>query len=98
MTAQVAIRPELAEKCEQAIREFIQYIEENEPDTNFYFSMRDSGNATNYLHVFSFKDESGREKHRNSPAVRRFTDTLYPELVSEGVEFKEYTLVSTTGT
>jgi quinol monooxygenase YgiN len=96
LTARFSVRPESTEKCLQAIREFVEYVKQNEPDTHFYTSMRETANPTNFLHVFSFKDEAAREKHRTSEGVKWFTSILYPELASDGVEFTEYEVVATT--
>jgi quinol monooxygenase YgiN len=50
---------------------------------------------TSFLHFFIFEDEAAMNIHRNSDAVRRFTDVLYPETLAL-VEFTEYTLVIST--
>jgi len=94
MTARFRVRPGGRDKCEQAIREFVDHIRANEPGTLFYVSLRDNDDSVNYLHLFEFADESARNIHRNSDAVKRFTSVLYPETV-DGVQFHEHTLVST---
>ncbi|HJZ49343.1 MAG TPA: antibiotic biosynthesis monooxygenase [Roseiflexaceae bacterium] len=94
-TAQFEVRPEALERCEQAIREFVAYIQANEPGTLLYTSVHAAGDPASFLHFFIFEDEAARERHRTSEAVRRFTDTLYPELLAP-VEFQEYSAVATT--
>jgi quinol monooxygenase YgiN len=81
LTARFAVRPGSREKCEQAVREFIAYIQANDPDA--------------FRHFFIFQDEAARDQHRASDGVKRFTDALYPELVVP-VAFTEYTLVAST--
>ncbi|MEW5988620.1 MAG: antibiotic biosynthesis monooxygenase family protein [Chloroflexota bacterium] len=96
MTARFTIRPEAAEKCQAAIQEFTEYIQVNEPGTLLYTSVQETADPTHYLHFFIFTDEAARDLHRKSEGVMRFTSKLYPELTSNGVEFKEYRLVATT--
>ena len=94
-TAHFKVKPELREKCEQAIREFIDYIKANEPGTLRYTALQQTGNPNKFMHFFIFADEAAREKHRTSEGVQRFTSALYPELIGE-VEFTDYTLLAST--
>ncbi len=96
MTARFRVKPDSIERCEEAIAEFIIYLQGHEPGTKLYTSLRSTEDETQYLHYFIFEDEEAEEKHRTSEGVKRFTSILYPELASEGVEFKRYTLVETT--
>ena len=95
MTARFKVKPESLPKCHQAIRDFVDYIQANEPDTRVYESVQESEGATSFLHYFIFENEAARRKHETSDGVKRFTGILYPELIGE-VEFKEYALVATT--
>ena len=95
MTARFKVRTEARMKCEQAIREFVEYVRQNEPQTQLYTSVQESGDAASFLHFFVFDDEGAREVHSNSSAVDRFTAVLYPECLTP-VEFTEYALVATT--
>ncbi len=88
-TARFQVKAESREKCERAIREFVEYIRENEPDTLLYVSLQETADATRFLHYFIFKDEAARERHSNSPGVQRFTSILYPECLAP-VEFEEH--------
>ncbi len=94
-TARFKIRPESLTKCEQAIREFIDYIKTHEPDTLLYTAMQETGDATSFLHYFIFKDEAARERHSNSEGVKRFTAVLYPECLAP-VEFTQFSVVAST--
>ena len=94
MTARFKVRPESLEKCKKAISDFIDYVKQNEPRTRLYAAWQESKDLTSFLHFFIFEDETAREVHQNSDAVKRFTDILYPETLAS-VEFTEYTLVAT---
>jgi quinol monooxygenase YgiN len=94
MTARFRVKPESLEKCRQAIRDFVDYIQANEPDTRLYESVQAGDDATSFLHYFIFENEAARKKHETSEGVKRFTGILYPELIGS-VEFKEYALVAT---
>ena len=95
MTARFEVRPEARAVCERAIRDFVEYVRLNEPQTRLYMSVQESADARRFLHFFIFETESAREAHSSSEAVKRFTDVLYPACTAP-VEFTEYTLVAST--
>ena len=95
MTARFEAQKDKLAICEEAIREFVEYIRANEPDTLLYTSLQDKGHPTHFIHYFIFRDEKAREIHSNSKAVNRFTNILYPNLVAP-VEFTECQLLTTT--
>ena len=88
-TAYFVVRDDALEICEKAIREFIEYVRENEPDTLLYTSLQENDDHNHFLHYFIFRDENARDLHANSDAVNRFTSLLDPNLVAT-VEFTEY--------
>jgi quinol monooxygenase YgiN len=94
-TARFKIRPEAQKKCEQAIREFIEYIKANEPGTLLYSALQEAEDPTSFMHYFIFEDAEVEEIHRTSAGVKRFTDILYPETI-DGVVFTNYSLVAST--
>lgn len=94
-TAKFQIRPEGLEKAKEAIRQFIDYIRQNEPGTHLYIAMQAAEDETHFLHTFIFEDAAAEEIHRTSEAVKQFTAILYPETV-DGVVFTDYTLVAST--
>ena len=94
-TAYFVLRDDALEVCQQAIREFVEYVRANEPDTLLYTSLQEQDNPNHFLHYFIFTDEAARDLHANSEAVNRFTGILYPNLVAP-VEFTEYQLFANT--
>ena len=94
-TAYFVVRDDAVEGCEKAIREFVEYVRQNEPDTLLYTSLREKAEPNHFLHYFIFRDKTARDRHANSEAVKRFTDLLYPNLVAP-VEFTEYEVFAYT--
>jgi quinol monooxygenase YgiN len=91
--ATYTVKPASRAKCEQAIREFVDYVQHNEPGTKLYTALQEMENAANFLHVFVFEDEAAHDRHSNSEAVHRFSSILYPECIAP-VKFTEYKLVA----
>jgi hypothetical protein len=94
-TAYFVVRDDALEICQKAIREFVDYVRENEPDTLLYISLQGKEHSTHFLHYFIFRDELARERHANSNAVNNFTSILYPNLIAP-VDFTEYNLFEST--
>jgi quinol monooxygenase YgiN len=95
MTARFEVQQDKLAICEETIREFVEYVRANEPDTLLYTSLQDKENPTRFLHYFIFRDEAAREVHSSSEGVDRFTSVLYPNLVAP-VEFTEYESFAST--
>ena len=94
-TAHFQCKPESIEKCQQANREFIEYLKANEPGTLRYTSLQQADDATKFMNFMIFQDEAAEEQHRNSEGVKRFTGVLYPELVGD-VQFTGYAILAST--
>ena len=94
-SAYFVVRDDALKICEEAIREFVAYVGDNEPDTLLYTSLQEKENPNHFLHYFIFRDEKARDLHASSEAVSRFTSILYPNLVAT-VEFTDYQLFATT--
>jgi quinol monooxygenase YgiN len=94
-TAYFVVRDDALDVCKDAIRKFVNYVRENEPNTFLYTSLQEKEHPTHFLHYFIFRDENARQVHANSEAVNRFTSTLYPNLIAP-VEFTEYEVFATT--
>jgi quinol monooxygenase YgiN len=87
------VKPGTLEICKQAIREFVDCVRANEPETCMYLAMNRDDDPTRFVHVFIFENDIARDRHANSDAVKRFSAILYPNCVAP-VEFVEYTLVA----
>jgi len=85
----------MEDMCQNAIREFVEYVRSNEPDTLLYSSLQEKEDRNHFLHYLIFKDEAAHDRHANSEAVKIFTDVLYPNLVAP-VEFTECELFAST--
>ena len=94
-TAYFVVRDDALEACQQVIREFVDYVRANEPETLLYTSLQEKENPNHFLHYFIFRDVNARQVHANSEAVNRFTRTLYPNLIAP-VEFTDYEVFTTT--
>jgi quinol monooxygenase YgiN len=94
-TAYFVVRDDALEACKNAIREFVNYVRENEPDTLLYISLQEKENPNHFLHYFIFRDEQARDLHASSEAVNHFTSILYPNLVAP-VEFTEHNVFAST--
>ena len=93
-TAYFVVRDDALEICQKVIREFVEHVRANEPDTLLYTSLCEKENPNHFMHYFIFRDAAARDLHANSEAVNRFTNRLYPNLVAP-VEFTEYELFVT---
>jgi len=92
-TAHFQVKPGALDMCKRAIREFVESIRADEPETCTYLAMNRDDDPTRFVHVFIFDNDLARDRHANSDAVKRFSAILYPNCVAP-VEFIEYTLVA----
>ena len=81
-------------KVKKAIREFVVYLQANEPGTQMYLAWQEKNDPTQFLHLFIFADEAAQARHGQSEAVKRFESVYSPELVGGEVVFTDYELVS----
>lgn len=95
-TARFQVKAEALERCKAAIADFIAAVAATEPGTQLYLSLQEQADPTRFLHYFIFEDAAAEAHHRTTDAVVKFTGILYPELVSDGVEFLDYHLAATT--
>jgi quinol monooxygenase YgiN len=93
-TATYQIRPEAVEKVKQAIAEFVQYVQANEPGTRMYTAWQQQDDPARFIHLFIFDDEAAHERHGESEAVKRFEAIYSPELVGGSVVFTDFNLVA----
>jgi len=82
------------EKVKKAIKDFVPYIQENEPGTQMYLAWQQKNDPTRFLHFFIFEDAAAHTRHGQSEAVQRFESVYSPELVGGDVVFTDYELVA----
>lgn len=90
-TARYATLAEGLDEALAAIKEFTEYVSENEEGTVRYDVYRGKADPLSFLHVIHFRDEVAHAAHGNSNAVQRFQGRLYPQLEAP-VQFDEYEL------
>lgn len=88
------VKPSAVNKVKAAIKEFVEYVRENELGTQMYLAWQEKNDPTRFLHLFIFADEKAQEAHGQSAAVKRFESVYSPELVGEEVIFTDYELIS----
>ena len=88
------VKPSAVNKVKTAIKEFVQYVQANEPGTQMYLAWQEKQDPTRFLHLFIFADEAAQTRHGQSEAVRHFESIYSPELVGEEVVFTDYELIS----
>ena len=88
------VRPSGVNKVKQAIKEFVAYVQGNEPGTHMYLAWQQTDDPTRFLHLFIFEDEAAQVRHGRSEAVRHFESIYTPELVGEEVVFTDYVMIA----
>jgi quinol monooxygenase YgiN len=76
---------------EEVIREFVEAVAENEPETTYRAYRR--GDSRAFVHVMAFPDAKAEARHRDAPHTRRFVERLYPKCEKEP-EFEELVSIS----
>jgi quinol monooxygenase YgiN len=87
------VKASAVDKVKQAIKDFVRYVEENEPGTRMYLAWQQKDDPTRFLHFFIFKDAAAQTRHGQSEAVRHFESIYSPELVGGDVVFTDYEMV-----
>jgi quinol monooxygenase YgiN len=88
------VKPSAVNEVKQAIKDFVAYVQVNEPGTLMYLAWQEKSDPTRFLHLFIFADEAAQTRHGQSEAVRRFESVYSPELVGGEVVFTDYELIS----
>jgi len=88
------VKPSAVNKVKEAIREFVAYVQANEPGSQMYLAWQEKNDPTRFLHLFIFADEAAQARHGQSEAVKRFESVYSPELVGGEVVFTDYELMS----
>jgi len=81
-------------KVKPAIKDFVAYVQANEPGTKMYLAWQQTDDPTHFLHLFIFEDQAAQVRHGQSEAVRRFEAIYSPELVGDEVEFTDFEMVA----
>jgi quinol monooxygenase YgiN len=82
------------EKVKAAVKDFVAYVQANEPGTKMYLAWQQTDDPTHFLHLFIFEDEVAQVRHGQSEAVKRFEAIYAPELVVDEVEFTDFEMVA----
>lgn len=75
-TGDYRVKPSAVNKVKQAIKEFVAYVEANEPGTHMYLAWQQKDDPTHFLHLFIFEDAARKSvmvNRRRCGASRRFT-------------------------
>jgi quinol monooxygenase YgiN len=88
------VKPSAVNKVKKAIKEFVRYVQANEPGTQMYLAWQERNDPTRFLHLFIFADEAAQTRHGQSEAVKCFESVYSPELVGGEVVFTDYELIS----
>ncbi len=82
------------EKVKQAIKEFVAYVQVNEPGTKMYLAWQQTDDPTHFLHLFIFEDEAAQVRHGQSETVKRFEAVYSSELLDEEMTFTVFEMVA----
>jgi quinol monooxygenase YgiN len=88
------VKPLAVHKVKQAIKEFVSYVQANEPGSRMYLAWQEKDDPTRFLHLFIFEDEAAAVRHSQSEAVKRFESIYSPELVGGDVVFTDYEMTA----
>ncbi len=88
------VKPSAVNKVKEAIKEFVAYVQANEPGTQMYLAWQEKDDPTHFLHLFIFKDAAAQQRHGESDAVKRFEAIYSPELVGGEVVFTDYEMIA----
>jgi quinol monooxygenase YgiN len=88
------VKPSAVEKVKKAIKEFVAYVQANEPGTRMYLAWQQQDDPTRFLHLFIFEDEAAQARHGESDAVKRFESIYSPELIGGDVVFTDYEMIA----
>jgi len=88
------VKPTAVKKVKEAIREFVEYVQQNEPGTKMYLALQEKSDPTRFLHLFIFEDAAAQARHGQSEEVKRFESVYSSELVGGEVVFTDYELIA----
>ena len=82
-TGAYQVKSQAVGKVKQAIKEFVRYVEANEPGSQMYLAWQQKDDPTKFL-LFIFKDEAAQTRHGESDAVKRFEINLFARVGRRG--------------
>jgi quinol monooxygenase YgiN len=88
------VKPEAVNKVKQAIKDFVAYVQANEPGSQMYLAWQQKDDPTVFLHLFIFADAQAQVRHGQSDAVKRFEAIYSPELLDGEVVFTDYEMIA----
>ena len=88
------VKPAAVNKVKHAIKDFVAYVQANEPGSQMYLAWQQKDDPTVFLHLFIFKDAEAQARHGKSDAVKRFESIYSPELVDGEVVFTDYEMIA----
>lgn len=88
------VKPSAVNKVKQGIKDFVAYVQANEPGTKMYLAWQEKNDPTHFLHLFIFEDAAAQARHGESDAVKRFEAIYSGELVGGDVVFTDYEMIS----
>jgi quinol monooxygenase YgiN len=88
------VKASAVDKVKRAVKDFVRYVQENEPGTKMYLTWQQKTDPTRFLHFFIFEDAAAQTRHGQSEAVKRFEAVYSPELVGGDVVFTDYELIA----
>jgi quinol monooxygenase YgiN len=80
--AQFQVRGDSIERCEQAVRSFVQHVRQNEPGTLLYISFQSKHDRSQFVHLMVFEDAEALARHGLSAESKQLMELLNPYLVS----------------
>lgn len=92
MMVRYKVKADKVDEVKEAVAEFVEAVQADEPDTLAYQSFQDANDPTVFIHYMIFDDEYAQTLHRKSSYVKKFVDVLYP-LCAEDPVFTNLTLL-----
>ena len=93
-TGEYRAKASAVDKVKKAIKEFVAYVQANEPGTHMYLAWQQKDDPTHFLHLFIFEDAAAQTRHGQSGAVKRFEAIYSPELAGGEVAFTDYEMIA----
>jgi quinol monooxygenase YgiN len=88
------VKSSAVDKVKQAIKDFVRYVQADEPGTQMYLAWQQEDDPTRFLHLFIFEDAASQNRHGESEAVKQFESIYALELVGGEVVSTDYELVA----